>query len=157
MTILYPREARSVLLPLAVLAVLLYPATPSVAVEVLSAEELESHCRVLPEDSEGADGQYCIRYVQGFIDGAVATDVRVMLNVEQELARQESLTQRAQRVRGRDLRRAAGYAEFCLGDPVPLREVVDHVAGDLSAAELPPELSARQFVYAVLRNRYPCD
>ena len=54
------------------------------AVEVLTAEELASHCVAFPDEIESVDGQYCVRYIQGFIDGAIATDVRVMLNMEAE-------------------------------------------------------------------------
>ena len=38
----------------------------SQAVEVLSTHELVSHCEVLDQKPEGADAQYCIRYIQGF-------------------------------------------------------------------------------------------
>jgi len=128
------------------------------AVEVLTTQELAAHCKVLPNDYDSADGQYCIRYIQGFIDGAVATDVRVMLNLEAGLARKETFSERAMRVRGPDLQRAAGYAEFCLGDPVPLLEVVEKIVADLAAQkQLVPEAEARQFVYTSLRKHYPCE
>lgn len=131
------------------------------AIEVLSAEELASHCEAFPEESTSPDGEYCIRYIQGFIDGAVATDVRVMMNIEAESRRGETIAQRAIRTRlpGRaERRRAAGYAEFCLGDPVPLREVVANVVSDLNAdleANESPG-SARDAVYRSLRKHYPC-
>ena len=104
------------------------------SVEILTAEELALHCVAFPDDADSVDGQYCIRYIQGFIDGAVATDVRVMLNMEAEANGDESFTQRAIRTRVIDRTsqsRAAGYAEFCLGDPVPLLEVVTKVVADL--------------------------
>ena len=149
-------------LPLLVLAVVfsLYPASDAGAVEVLSAEELASHCVAFPEDSDSVDGQYCIRYIQGFIDGAIATDVRVMLNVEAE--RKESFSERAIRTRAPDRnlqRRAAGYAEFCLGDPVPLVEVVTKVVGDLNERlkALDTAGTARDVVYESLRRHYPCE
>ena len=63
------------------------------AVEVLTAEELASHCEAFPDDAESVDGEYCVRYIQGFIDGAVATDVRVMLNMDAE--KEETFTERA--------------------------------------------------------------
>jgi hypothetical protein len=131
------------------------------AVEVLSAEELASHCAEFHDDPDGVDGQYCVRYIQGFIDGAIATDVRVMLNMEAERG-EETFSERAIRTRIIDrnsLTRAAGYAEFCLGDPVPLVEVVTRVVGDLDervkATDSPG--TARDAVYESLRRHYPCE
>ncbi len=69
------------------------------AVEALSTEELISHCAVYEEDPDGEDGIFCVRYIQGFIDGAVATDERVTYNVAAEYARDESFTERAIRTR----------------------------------------------------------
>jgi hypothetical protein len=131
------------------------------AVEVLSAEELASHCEIFHEDAEGVDGQYCVRYIQGFIDGAVATDVRVMLNMEAERDK-ETFTERAIRTRMIDrnsMTRAAGYAEFCLGDPVPLIEVVEKVIADLDERVKATDSSgtARDVVYESLRRHYPCE
>ena len=51
------------------------------AVESLSSAELESHCAHYRMDPDGKDGIFCVRYIQGFIDGAGATDERVTLNV----------------------------------------------------------------------------
>lgn len=130
------------------------------AVEILSAEELASHCVEFHDDPDGVDGQYCVRYIQGFIDGAVATDVRVMLNMEAE-RETETFTERAIRTRIIDrnsLTRAAGYAEFCLGDPVPLVEVVTKVVADLDERVKATDSSgtARDAVYESLRRHYPC-
>jgi len=132
------------------------------AVEILSAEELASHCEAFPEDSDSTDGQYCIRYIQGFIDGAIATDVRVMLNVEADSGLADTFTQRAIRTRAIDrneITRASGYAEFCLGDPVPLEEVVANVVQDLNERmkSLDGSGTARDVVYESLRRHYPCD
>jgi hypothetical protein len=130
------------------------------AVEVLTAEELASHCEAFPDDAESVDGEYCVRYIQGFIDGAIATDVRVMLNMDAE--KEETFTERAIRTRmiDRDLQlRAAGYAEFCLGDPVPLAEVVAKVVADLDERmkAMDSASSARDVVYESLRRNYPCE
>lgn len=148
--------------PLLAVVSSLYPALDADAVEVLSAEELASHCVAFPDESEGVDGQYCIRYIQGFIDGAVATDVRVMINIEADADRKESFSQRAIRMRAPDRslqRRAAGYAEFCLGDPVPLVEVVTKVVDDLNerVKALDSSATARDAVYESLRRHYPCE
>ena len=142
------------------LVAFLLPVQYAVAYEVLTARELASHCMAIPKASDSTDGQYCIRYIQGFIDGAVATDARVMVNLESELAN-ETFSERAIRLRAPDreiYRRSARYAEFCLGDPVPLREVVDKIVTDLFQRKyLEPEISARDLVYASLRKHYPCQ
>lgn len=131
------------------------------AIEVLTAQELASHCAHLDNDSEGVDGQYCIRYIQGFIDGAIATDARVMLNAESASNDSETFTERAIRTRlpsRADRFRAANLAGFCLGDPLPLRNVVDLVVADLS--NLPDSKAknepAMEVVYRSLQQHYPC-
>ena len=133
---------------------------PVHAVEVLTAAALKSHCTLLSANPESVDGQYCIRYIQGFIDGAVATDARVMLAAE--AGQKETFLERASRTRApnrTDRLRAARLAGFCLGDPLPLIEVVNRVVADLEAA--PPEgdsgLSARDAVYRSLEFHYSCD
>ena len=132
------------------------------AVEVLSVHELVTHCERLEAEPQGADAQYCIRYIQGFIDGAVATDVRVMLNTEAKSERSESFSERAKRTRTpsrADRARAAQLAGFCLGDPLPLREVVDRVVADLVKLDVSDkaESPAREAVYASLQDHYLCD
>lgn len=123
--------------------------------------ELVSHCEFLEQEPEGVDGQYCIRYIQGFIDGSVATDVRVMLNAEVEAPSTETFSQRAKRTRSptrADRFRAAQLAGFCLGDPLPLRDVVDRVVVDLIALDVDDtaQSPARDAVYISLRENYPC-
>ena len=130
------------------------------AVEALSTEELVSHCIYYEEDPESVDGVFCVRYIQGFIDGAVATDERVTNNVADEYDRSESFSERATRQRlGRRLERfETFYAEFCLGEPVPLKTVVELVIEDLEdTARVANQPLARDFVYATLRMQYPCE
>jgi hypothetical protein len=147
---------------LCVSALLLGYAAKVDAVEALSTAELAEHCMHYADDPEGEDAIFCVRYVQGFIDGAVATDERVMLNVVAELEEEETFSERAIRTRSpsRSLSRygATVYAEFCLGAPVPLKEVVEHVIDDLMNRKVLEEtLLARDAVYAVLRRDYPCE
>lgn len=136
-------------------------ASDALAVEALSTEELISHCAVYEEDPEGEDGIFCVRYIQGFIDGAVVTDERVTYNVANEYDREETFTERAIRTRlGSRIDRygPSYYAEFCLGEPVPLAEVVSVVISDLSQIDsLEGRELAREVVYASLRREYPCD
>jgi len=92
---------------------------------------------------------------------AVATDVRVMMNIEAESSGGETIKDRALRTRlpsRAEQRRASGYAEFCLGDPVPLAEVVAKVVDDLNQTVScgGDAGSARNVVYGSLRKNYPC-
>jgi len=146
---------------LVLLALIFAPQHEAMAVEPLSAIELASHCKQLRAAPEGVDGIFCIRYVQGFIDGAIATDERVTLNVAEEYHKEETFSERATRIRlGQRLESYGGsyFAEFCLGEPVPLAEVVDKVVTQLEQVDFDPQPPlARNFVYRVLRESYPCD
>lgn len=130
------------------------------AVEALSTEELISHCAVYDQDPDGKDGIFCVRYIQGFIDGAVVTDERVAYNVADEYEREETATERAIRARlGARIERfgSSYYAEFCLGEPLPLAEVARKVITDLMQLEnLEGRELARDVVYETLRREYPC-
>ena len=141
------------------LAMLLAPKAD--AVEPLSTEELISHCVYYEDDPDGEDGIFCVRYVQGFIDGAMATDERVAQNVAEEIEQDESFSERAIRTRvGSRLKRfgPSVYAEFCLGEPVPLKEVVDVVVKDLLNNDfIRDKPLAREAVYATLRRVYACE
>ena len=136
--------------------------TPSAwAVEKLTTAELVSHCDKYYDESAEEDRIFCVRYIQGFIDGAIATDERVMRNVAKELGKSESYSERAMRTRvGSRLDRygATSYAGYCLGDPVPLREVVEYVVEDAQDSQrIAANPLARELVYATLRDHYPCQ
>jgi len=144
------------------LLALLLSTEKAAAVESLSTKELAGHCVHYAENPVGEDAIFCVRYVQGFIDGAVATDERVTLNVVAEIEEKETYSERAMRVRNPSRRMsrygATVYAEFCLGAPVPLKEVVEHVINDLMNRKVLEEsLLARDAVYTVLRRDYPCE
>lgn len=68
------------------------------ALEELSSEELASHC-ALRADPEDVSGQYFVRYIQGFIDGAIATDAQLMLNAEKTISGNEAYVDRPIRTR----------------------------------------------------------
>jgi len=104
---------------LSALAIFL-PIRDAAAVEPLSTTELAEHCAHYAEDTAGKDAIFCVRYVQGFIDGAVATDERVTWNVAAEYERKETYAERV--IRTRSARRvparlsrygATVYADFC--------------------------------------------
>ena len=130
------------------------------AVESMSTEELVSHCIYYEQDPESVDGVFCVRYIQGFIDGAVATDERVTNNVADEYGKDESFSERAIRTRlGSRIERFETYdAEFCLGEPVPLKTVVELVVTDLeNEKRVANQPLARDFVYTTLRQQFPCE
>ena len=130
------------------------------AVEAMSTEELVSHCIYYEQDPESVDGVFCVRYIQGFIDGAVATDERVTNNVADEYDKDESFSERAIRTRlgSRIERFETYYAEFCLGEPVPLKTVVELVVADLeNEKRVANQPLARDFVYTTLRQQFPCE
>lgn len=130
------------------------------ALEVLTVHELVIHCGFLTTDPESVDGKYCVRYLQGFIDGAVETDARIVGDLESTGAT-SSLTERAMRTRmprREPYDRPDSLAGFCLGDPLPLREVVDTIAADLVALDIgdSADAPARIAVEDSLRTHYPC-
>lgn len=127
------------------------------AVPPLLASEFARDCAI--EDEQKANSERCELYISGFLDGAVATDERVAENVVKELDREETFTERALRTRvgERILRHGPSvYAEYCIGDPVPVAEVIELLRREIS--ERPPEKDdlARDTMYALLREHYPC-
>ncbi len=131
------------------------------SVEPLSTPELAEHCAFYHDDPEGKDAIFCVRYVQGFIDGAVATDARVLENIATELEQDETFAERAirSRIGSRVNRRGPTvYADFCLGEPDSLEEVVEKVVADLANRRvLDKDLLARDAVFSTLRREYPCS
>ncbi|MDT8321259.1 MAG: hypothetical protein RQ826_12110 [Xanthomonadales bacterium] len=55
-------------------------------------------CREYHNENASEDRTFCVRYIQGFIDGAVVTDERVTQNVSNEYGN-ETFTERAIRTR----------------------------------------------------------
>ncbi len=150
----------SLLLGLVALTALPLFGSRALAVAPLSSAELASHCAYYRNAPAGPDGIFCVRYIQGFIDGAVATDERVAINVAAAYEKNESFAERALRTRLGNLADRYGvsaYADYCLGDPVPLSEVVERVIGEFEQVDYQPALeNARDLVYRVLRKHYPC-
>lgn len=49
------------------------------------------------------------------------------------------------------------YADFCLGEPIQLKETVGKVVADLNNSAITNrELLARNVVYQTVRKYYPC-
>lgn len=131
----------------------------SEAIEPLTGAQLKEICVDAKPDSNGAESQLCVFYVKGFLDGAVATDGRVAENVVSEIDQEETFTERAIRTRVINRLRDYGpsvYAEFCVGQPDPIADVVMHVIEELDMYADLENVQAQAVVYASLRRHYPC-
>lgn len=129
------------------------------AYEALKLRELALHCKALESKPESADAQYCVRYIQGFVDGALETDERILKDVETNAM--SAFTQRAMdtRMTGHGAtNRFGSVAGFCFQDSVPLNEVVNKVVSDLIALDKGEKanMPARIAVDDSLRDHYPC-
>lgn len=130
------------------------------AVDPLTATTLKRYCENYAEDPESTLSQKCVAYVGGFLDGAVATDERVAENVVGEIEQEESFSERAIRTRVYGRMREYGpsvYADFCIGDPVPIKEVVLHVIEEIAGIAELKGVTAQNVVYASVRKHYPCE
>ena len=130
------------------------------AIEPLDAEQLREVCADAEANPDSAETRLCIFYVKGFLDGAVATDGRVARNVASEIDNRETFTERAIRTRVINRLRDYGpsvYAEFCVGQPDPIAEVMAHVIEELGRHEDLDGKKAQSIVDDALRRHYPCQ
>ena len=146
------------LLIVAVLVAGIFVAPRASAIAPLTAEQLRDICDRALEEPDSDKARLCIYYVKGFLDGAVATDGRVAENVALEISKEETFTERAIRTRVINRLRDFGpsvYAEFCVGQPDPIAEVVRHVIEELKGYDDLEGLKAQTIVYDSLRRHYP--
>ena len=132
---------------------------PASAIEPMSAKALNDVCDRAAVEPDTDDARLCVAYVQGFLDGAVATDGRVAENVASEMSEEETFSERAIRTRVINRLRDFGpsvYAEFCVGQPDPIADVVLHVIEELDRYEELDGVQAQTIVYDSLRRHYPC-
>ena len=138
----------------------LFAAGSSWAIEPLTAEELSQICADVDLSPENSESRPCATYVKGFLDGAVATDARVAENVASEYDNDETFSERAIRTRIIDRMNRFGpsvYADFCVGQPDPIADVLQHVVEELKRYDDLSGVYAQDVVYASLRRHYPCD
>jgi len=129
------------------------------AIEPLTATELEAVCEDAAQKPDTTEARLCLYYVKGFLDGAVATDGRVAQNVASEMENEEGFTERAIRTRVINRLERFGpsvYAEFCVGQPDPIADVVLHVIEELDRYDDLEGKHAQTVVYDSLRRHYPC-
>ena len=130
------------------------------AIEPLTAAQLQQVCVDYTEQADSPWSSLCIYYVKGFLDGAVATDARVAENVAAEIEEEETFAERAIRTRVVNRLTRFGpsvYAEFCVGQPDPIADVVLHVIEELDRYDNLEGIQAQKVVYASLRRHYPCS
>ena len=131
----------------------------SLAIEPLDAEQLQEVCANAEAEPDSAETRLCVFYVKGFLDGAVATDGRVAQNVVSEMDDEETFTERAIRTRVINRLRDYGpsvYAEFCVGQPDPIVDVMMHVIDELDRYDDLDGKKAQTIVDDALRRHYPC-
>lgn len=128
-------------------------APSSLAVDGLPLDTLIDDC--LAESRSPA----CEAYLQGFVDGAVATDPSVVQNVTDEISKSESLTQRALRTRIGGYMDRFGesyFAGFCIPAETDIDAVSERIISNLKAVTA-TDISGRDFVYHQLKLHYPCE
>jgi len=131
----------------------------AVAIDPLTAVQLQEVCGEATERPQSMEARLCLFYVKGFLDGAVATDSRVAENVASEIDEKEGFSERAIRTRVMDRLERSGpsvYAEFCVGQPDPIADVVLHVIEELDNYDRLEGVQAQTVVYDALRRHYPC-
>jgi len=125
------------------------------ALETLGSATLIGYC----QSEEPHQVEICTTYINGFLDGAFATDPRVAENIVSELREEEPFTERAMRTRlGLTLDRfgPSYYADFCIPAELP----VATIRGDIQKAPEPTGatgVNARDYLYQLLQTRYPCQ
>lgn len=130
------------------------------AVEMLSAQELVSRCEAFPSARDGVDYDYCVPHIQRFIDGAVTTDERVIMNMEADIGVIDFIADRALRTRllSRPVsERAAGYAEFRFGGSVPFMDVVTTMVEGINSSPDKLAGAVRCAASESLPANYPCQ
>lgn len=130
---------------------------PAFAIEPMTLKELSILCEHYQKDSASSESQQCVRYIKGFIDGAVAIDPNVASDSSAD-EKKSSYTERAinTRIRSRLKQYAApANSSFCLGKPVLMKEVVTKVKKNILKQPKSDEL-ALFVVYRTLRQEYPC-
>ncbi len=132
------------------------------ALNTMTTKALAAHCTQLKSAPESINAQFCVGYIQGFIDGAIAIDDRVMLNNTESSGKKSTFTERAMRTRLPGINARSQLAEFCLDRGLPIRSIVDTVIEDLTANLATSDIKAAgdkpamEAVYQSLIKNYPC-
>jgi hypothetical protein len=126
------------------------------ALETLSSGQLLALC----QSDSGPEAAVCTGYINGFLDGAFATDPRAAESVESEIGEEESFSERAMRTRlGTVTPRyePSHYADFCISADMPVdairTELKDSMMQDSDSYR---QENAREYLYELLQNKHPC-
>jgi len=127
------------------------------ALETLGRDELLSLCR-----SESPGGvAVCSGCINGFLDGAFATDPGVVDRVVSEIQTEESFSERAIRTRLGNTLASFGpsyYAGFCIPADLSMDTIVEELLGAAQEeVDHTGEQSARDYLYGLLQARHPCE
>jgi hypothetical protein len=127
------------------------------ALETLGRDELLSLCR---SESPG-EVAVCSGYINGFLDGAFATDPGVVDRVVTEIQTEESFSERAIRTRLGNTLASFGpsyYAGFCIPADLSMDTIVEELLGAAQEeVDDTGEQSARDYLYGLLQARHPCE
>ncbi|MBX3704380.1 MAG: hypothetical protein KF822_11460 [Steroidobacteraceae bacterium] len=140
------------------IALLCLAAMPAAAVEPAPAGPFRADCRAWAAAPAGPEGRRCQAYIQGFIDGSVVANTRIVQGVSEEFEAGETYSQRAKRtrLRERNRRNPAWYTGICIPDTVTIGEAVKAVVAQLDAVPPAPGETAATVLYSALRARFPC-
>ncbi|WP_171022379.1 Rap1a/Tai family immunity protein [Thalassotalea litorea] len=132
-------------------AILLLPHAPAQAIEPLQSTELESMCEAYQQQPSSTEARLCIRYIKGFIDGAIAIDA----NIAKRQIQSDGVTSRAMQTRTTARYSTTSNSDFCLGSPVAIEDVVINVVDWLAQHDIDNVL-AWVSVHQALKASYPC-
>lgn len=135
----------------------LLSAKSALAIEPMTLKELSELCENYQKNSESSESKQCVRYIKGFIDGAIAIDPKLASDSKAS-EKKPSYTERA--IKSRIGNRIKSYAtpannDFCLGKPVLMKEIVYKVKKNILKKAQSDEL-ALFVIYRTLRQEYPC-
>ena len=127
------------------------------ALETLSSDELLALCQA----EEDPASKVCTAYINGFLDGAFATDPRVVESVLSEMQQEESFSERAIRTRlGISIERfgPSYYAGFCIPAAMPVATIVLELQEAMQAdSGSYAQKNARDYLYELLQSKHPCQ
>jgi hypothetical protein len=133
----------------------------AVSIEPVKTKDLIAFCATYESAPESSEGIACVHYIKGFVAGAVATDDRVARNVARRMSGNDDYFRTWEELRyGRKKRQyePTYFAEFCIADEIPLRDVVLKVVRDIQdPVFISEEPLARDAVYRALRQDYACE
>lgn len=127
------------------------------ALETLNSKELLALC----QSGNSAEIAVCSSYINGFIDGAFATDPRVAERIVSEMEEEESFSERAIRTRlGNTLERFGDsyYAGFCISGDLSMETILMELTeAAQDETDDTSQQNARDYLYTLLKDRHPCE